>query len=396
MKVYFDERKQRVPIKSWCEEPQPGALDQAVRVSRHPAVFGHVALMPDAHEGFGMPIGGVAALDGAVSPNMVGVDIACGMMAVRLDVLSSETGRDVLEETMRRVRERVPMGFAHQRDSSLHIKEAKAIYEKHEGELPKKGDGAKLASPGVISEQLGTLGGGNHFIEIQRDEAGAVWVMMHSGSRNIGKQVCSLYNRKALDFAEREKVKGDRSIAALPSESAEGREYLALMNLCVDFSFKNRELMMVQVVESIRDSAGRDVEILESVNIHHNYASFETHFGRGLWVHRKGATLATKDTAGVIPGSMGTKSYIVAGRGCEESLQSCSHGAGRAMSRGEAKRLLSMKELKREMGDIVFPEGKSILDEAPMAYKKIESVMSQQADLVKIVHELRPLAVEKG
>ncbi|OGV56553.1 MAG: hypothetical protein A2X49_06670 [Lentisphaerae bacterium GWF2_52_8] len=398
MKIYFDAKKeQRVPVKSWCEQPDPGALQQAIEVSRHPAVFSHVALMPDTHQGFGLPIGGVVGLLDAVSPNMVGVDIACGMMAQRFNLPADSLDHKALSQIMDSVRTLVPMGFAHQRGEARYRKEAHELWEKHEESIRLHKISPKLLSLEAAAIQLGTLGGGNHFIELQRDEAGYLWAMIHSGSRNIGKQVCDTYNRIALDFDKKNKLPiPNRSLSYLPMDTHDAEAYLSLLSFCVDFSFANRRCMMARISEAIGKILNCDPEAAEAINIHHNYAKREQHFGRELWVHRKGATLASTDTIGIIPGSMGTKSYIVRGRGCEDSFQSCSHGAGRAFSRGEAKRRFSLDEFRRAMGKVVFECNPKNLDESPMAYKNIASVMAEQKDLVKIIHALSPLAVAKA
>lgn len=396
MKTIFSSEKQRVPVKSWCEEPEFSALEQAINASRHPAAFSHIALMPDTHQGFGLPIGGVAALEEAVSPNMVGVDIACGMMAVKLDISVNELQREQFQSIMSRIQKLIPMGFSHQKDASLYKSEAKNIHNKHCDKI-KDAEDLKLISPEIVSGQLGTLGGGNHFIEIQSDENGIVWAMIHSGSRNIGKQVCEKYNQKARDLNAKYSVKlPSKDLAFLPGGTKEFETYLALMNFCVDFSYMNRECMMKRILEAFNDITKKNLNVVSKINIHHNYASLEEHFGRKVWVHRKGAINADKGIMGIIPGSMGTCSYIVEGRGCEDSFKSSSHGAGRVMSRSAAKKAFSLKQFQKAMGDIVFTCEKRFIDEAPMAYKKIEKVMSEQKDLVKIIHKLTPLAVEKG
>ena len=400
MRIFNDRNGQRLPVRSWCNEPEPGAIQQAIDVSNHPAAVSHVALMPDTHQGYGMPIGGVAALKNHISPYMVGVDIACGMIARRFDLDATRLPKEDLASIMKDVRRLIPMGSAHQSELKLFRKDADLLFERHERTLNSVvlNDRSRgLLKIDYIAEQLGTLGGGNHFIEIQDDEAGRMWIMIHSGSRNLGKCVCEIYNRIALDMNLKGNFKiPNRNLASLPVDTENGQAYIALMNFCMDFSFLNRECMFRQVVKALRKTLGNEPEMEESINIHHNYAALEEHYGEKVWLHRKGATLAAAGTLGIIPGSMGTASYIVRGKGSKESFASCSHGAGRVSSRTDAKRKFSMENFRQAMDGIVFDCRPGLLDESPMAYKDISVVMEEQKDLVDIVHSLRPLAVEKG
>jgi len=241
--------------------------------------------------------------------------------------------------------------------------------------------------------QLGTLGGGNHFIEIQKGSDGHIWVMIHSGSRNLGYKVANQYNEEANELNEKwhTSVPKEHQLAFLPVDSQLGKEYMTEMNYCVDFALANRKLMMDRILDIF------GVEHDPMINIAHNYASLENHFGKNVFIHRKGATLAREGTVGIIPGSMGTKSYIVEGLGNKESFESCSHGAGRKMGRGEAIRSLNLEEEQAKMeGVLGKPRTQQDLEEAPGAYKDIDVVMDNQKDLVKILVELRPLGVIKG
>jgi len=386
---------EEVPIFMFCEDAEDGAIEQAKNVANHPAIFHHVAIMPDTHQGYGMPIGGVCALDNAISPNMVGVDIACGMLAFKttlnVSMFTPEALRDFLIETMRSVRKNIPMGYSHQPSVETYREQANKLL----ASIRKMTDNASYAS--VIAGQLGTLGGGNHFIEIQKDEYGYVWCMIHSGSRNIGKKICDRYNKIALEFNEKyHSPIPNKDLAFLPADSKEGQEYIASMKFCMDFSHVNRLVMMGEVIRSMVLHAVGDFIVLDPINIHHNYASLEHHFGRDVWIHRKGATLAREKTVGIIPGSMGTCSYIVQGKGNEKSFCSCSHGAGRTMSRTKAKATLSIEEFTKSMENVVFHCDNNNLDESPKAYKDINKVMEQQKELVNITTKLIPLAVEKG
>jgi tRNA-splicing ligase RtcB len=397
MNIIFNSDRQKVPIKNWCGNPEPAALEQAVNVSNHPAIAGHVALMPDLHPGYGMPIGGVAVLKDAVSPNMVGVDIACGMMANKFDFKADWLSHEDMIRIMCEIRNHVPMGMKHQKDNSVFKKEAKDLIDKHKTGIRSFEKGAGLVSFDAVAEQLGTLGGGNHFIEMQADEEGFMWFMLHSGSRNIGKCVCDKFNRMAKELNARHKIKLPvPDLAFLPTDSEEGREYLSLLDFCMDFSYLNRECMLKQIEESLKKVVGKIPHTVGKINIHHNYAALEEHFGEKVWVHRKGATCATEGKIGIIPGSMGTSSYIVKGKGNEEAFLSCSHGSGRVMGRNVAAKTFTMEQFRKSMQGIVFNCSEKFLDESPMAYKDINSVMDEQKDLVDVVHRLRPLAVEKG
>jgi tRNA-splicing ligase RtcB (3'-phosphate/5'-hydroxy nucleic acid ligase) len=380
----------RIPIKSWCEAVEPSALNQAENLAALAVTFKHVALMPDCHVGYGMPIGGVIACPDAVIPNAVGVDIGCGMLAAETDLPSGEMTRKMVEDILREVRSVVPVGFAHHK-------------------RPQEWDGwgsAPLESPPVRQElesakkQLGTLGGGNHFIEIQVGDDGFVWLMIHSGSRNFGLKIAEHYNKLALRLCEKKNIGlPSRDLAFLPRDTPEAEEYLAAMNFALRFAKRNRELMMESFSAIAHGKTGS--RVLQSINIHHNYCAMENHFGRDVLVHRKGATSARKGEMGIIPGSMGTPSYIVRGLGEPESFMSSSHGAGRVMGRNEACRRFSREECDKAMGDVVHWWGRDIkgrpdLSETPQAYKDIDKVMAAQTDLTEIVTKLKPLGVVKG
>lgn len=380
-------------ILCWCENPEEGAIQQAKNIAEHPCLIGNVCLMPDTHEGYGMPIGGVVALENAICPNMVGVDIGCGMLAVRSS-LTAIPVREKLEELVAKIKEWVPVGFAHHstpQDNDIFADPRWATTTICRQE--------ELSA----THQIGTLGGGNHFIEIQWGDDGHVWYMIHSGSRNLGKKVADYYNTVAVELCKtwRHKDCVDHELAFLPRGTSEYADYLTEMQLCVDFALANRHVISSNIIEAFWEVfEDEDVEFfVPPINIAHNYATLEHHYGRDVMVHRKGATLARKGTVGIIPGSQGTSSYIVEGLGNEASLCSCSHGAGRRMSRTRAKNELSLEEEIERMNEKGIVHGITDvddLDEAPSAYKNIDEVMEQQRDLVKIVHKLEPLAVVKG
>lgn len=385
-------------IKSWCENPEDGAIEQAKNLAQLPFAFKQICLMPDTHQGYGMPIGGVLATKGVVIPNAVGVDIGCGMCAVKTDIteISKEQLKAVLggsKEYKGGIRAKVPVGF------NKHSK------KQNEGLMPSCWN---LADGSVVMREwsnalhsLGTLGGGNHFIEIQKGDDGHIWIMIHSGSRNLGKQVADHYNREAIAVNEKwfSSVRRNWELAFLPIDDPLGQAYLDEMQFCVAFALENRKLMMSRVIESFTDVFQNDVSFINHINIAHNYASLEHHFGENVIIHRKGATSAREGEIGIIPGSQGTASYIVQGKGNEESFMSCSHGAGRKMGRKQAERTLSLaEEIKRldDRGILHAIRGVKDLDEAAGAYKDIDVVMAEQEDLVDILVRLEPLAVVKG
>ena len=390
--VIYKKHENRIPIKSWVTGLEDGALAQANNISNLPFVYKHVALMPDCHQGYGMPIGGVIAADGYVIPNAVGVDIGCGMCAVKTNIKIGDFKTETLKEIMGEIRKQIPVGFNHNKEEcsisempSLENKPNMIIIEKE----------YKSAR-----YQLGTLGGGNHFMEIQKGDDGFVWIMLHSGSRNIGLKVAKHYNNLANEINRKfySEVIKEKELAFLPIDSEEGKNYLEEMNYCLEFAYANR-LKMMNKIKDIFSKKVCEVIFEEMINIHHNYASIENHFGENVMVHRKGATKATEGLIGIIPGSQGTASYIVEGLGNPESFQSCSHGAGRKMGRRDACQRLNLAEEKKKLDDKGIVHGircVNDLDEAAGAYKDIDVVMENQKDLVKILVKLEPLGVIKG
>ena len=384
---------EKVPIKLWLDDIEEGALGQARNLANLPFVYKHVAIMPDAHFGYGMPIGGVMATEEVIIPNAVGVDIGCGMCALRTSL--TDLGTSNLKEIMAGIRSKVPLGFKHHQHA-----QDRAL-------MPLVPAGHSLHDLPVVAgefrnalTQLGTLGGGNHFIEIQKGSDGYIWIMVHSGSRNLGFQVANFYNRLAMDLNGRSGSTIPKSwqLAFLPLNSEAGRKYQLEMQYCVDFALANRRLMMERIQE-VFIAVAAPVTFSSFINIAHNYAALETHFRRNVIVHRKGATSAREGELGIIPGSQGAPSYIVRGRGNPESFTSCSHGAGRKMGRKEAQRRLDLEEeagrLDRQ-GILHSIRGRRDLDEAAGAYKDVDRVVENQIDLVEVVVALRPLAVIKG
>ena len=391
----------RVPVKSWCKDIDDGAAEQAADLARHPVVYGHVALMPDCHQGYGMPIGGVIACLNAVIPNAVGVDIGCGMGAVRTNIAVPDTTREELRAALNSVKQTVPCGEgrAHRVagdldgfDGEIDSYSARQWFSDHVRDL--------------ACRNLGTLGGGNHFIEIQAGDDEHVWLMIHSGSRHLGNVIARHYNDVALELNR--KFHSDipnKDLAFLPVSTQQGQDYITDMSFALGYAKENRRRIMESFMAAFQ-SVYEDAEFGSPVNIHHNYAALENHFGRDVWVHRKGATSAKQNETGIIPGSMGTPSYIVKGLGNVESLMSCSHGAGRTMGRMQATRSLTPEECDKAMEGIVYDRwgkvrrgktrGMYDLSEAPQAYKDIDVVIEAELDLIEPLVRLRPLGVVKG
>ena len=381
------------PVKIWTDYVEASAMVQIENLARLPFMYHHLAVMPDVHTGMGMPIGGVLACVDAVIPNAVGVDIGCGMCAVKTSIKTADI--DYLEfrkRVLSKVREIIPLGMSHHKqpqDESLmptgyDVDLMWVVKEQYQSAL----------------RQVGTLGGGNHFIEFQRDEEDNLWIMIHSGSRNLGKMVGDYYNKKAMALNKKWHSEVDPSmrLAFLPFHSPEFGEYWREMQYCIDFALCNRKLMMSRI-QDVLASVFPEIEFEPKINIAHNYAAWETHFGKNVVVHRKGATFAGKGTIGIIPGSQGTASYIVEGLGNPESFNSCSHGAGRVLSRTAAINQLDMEaEVQRlnERGIIHAIRNKSDLQEAPSAYKDIDEVINNQLDLIAVKTRLLPIAVIKG
>ena len=400
MRTFISTEKK--PIKLWLEDIEDGALEQAKNLANLPFVFKHIAIMPDAHFGYGMPIGGVMATIDVIIPNAVGVDIGCGMSAVKTSLEEIDT--DSLKKIMGKIRQGVPVGYKKHKDSNYDNMPA---FSPIEDVFERKSDSIIYKEWDNAAKSLGTLGGGNHFIEIQKGSDGFVWIMVHSGSRNLGKKVADHYNKIAIENNERwfSEVKSEKQLAFLPLDTEFGNKYWYEMNCCVDFALQNRKVMMDIICNIFKELTSCaflpciNGDNSKLINIAHNYAIMENHFGVNVMIHRKGATLARENTIGIIPGSQGTKSYIVGGLGNPDSFHSCSHGAGRKMGRKQAQRILDLEVEKKRLDDlgvIHSVRGIDDLDEAAGAYKDISVVMENQIDLVDIKVELTPLAVIKG
>lgn len=381
------------PVKIWTDEVEESAMRQIENLTTLPFLFHHLAIMPDVHAGKGMPIGGVLACRDAVVPNAVGVDIGCGMCAVKSNWKVSEIMPEVLrKQIMKGIRSRIPLGMEHHKE------------KQDEKYLPVGHDVDKMVivrqRQESVLHEIGTLGGGNHFIELQKDEEDSLWIMIHSGSRNLGARVGTYYNGIAEQMNRQwySTVAPELHLAFLARGTREFGMYWEEMKYCVDLALCNRRLMMLRIQEVLSDALP-GISFEEMINIAHNYAACENHFGENVFVHRKGATLASAGITGIIPGSMGTASYIVEGLGNPESFYSCSHGAGRALSRSVAIRTLDMEsEVGRldAQGIVHTLRRKDDLQEAPGAYKDIEEVIANELDLIKVKTRLLPVAVIKG
>ena len=381
------------PVKIWTNDVEETAMRQIENLTTLPFLHHHLAIMPDVHAGMGMPIGGVLACDGAVIPNAVGVDIGCGMCAVKTNWKVEDLPPHVIrKEIMKGIRARIPLGMDHHKEAQ----DAKYLPQGHDID---KMEIVKRRQHSILHE-VGTLGGGNHFIELQKDEEGNLWIMIHSGSRNLGKQVGDYYNKIAVSLNEKwhSVVSPEIRLPFLPHGTREFGAYWNEMKYCIDFALCNRRLMMERIQEVIADSL-KGIEFEPMINIAHNYAAFEHHFDKDVIVHRKGATLAREGVIGIIPGSQGTASYIVKGLGNPDSFCSCSHGAGRVLSRKAAIKTLDMDAEVRNLeakGIIHAIRCQDDMQEASGAYKDIDTVIANESDLVKVKTKLLPIAVIKG
>ena len=416
MITLFSEKKQLHPVKIWrndITEVEHGCIQQAINASNHPALFSHVVLALDCHQGYGLPVGGIAAFDGVVIPNCVGVDVSCGMLSFNTGQDASDYTYDDLLDIVKGVKKIIPMGPKHQTTDRWFTPASEMVYEYQNICKEQKLTLNPNITVAATYAQCGSLGGGNHFIEFQENELGHLNIMIHSGSRNLGHRVATYYHKLAKEMCNKWKISlPTTDLAYLPTDTVEGKSYLNDMTFCSNFSFENRICMLRDILtlfadkndkfpyskDAIKNTPSESfTKNLGAINIHHNYAALENHFGKNVWVHRKGATSAKKGELGIIPGSMGSFSYIVKGKGNPMSFMSCSHGAGRTMSRKAAKEKFTMDEFESAMSGIASVDvNENHLDESPKAYKDIEQVMELQEDLVEIVHTLTPLANCKG
>jgi tRNA-splicing ligase RtcB (3'-phosphate/5'-hydroxy nucleic acid ligase) len=404
---YVMKNPDEVPIKLWADSVEDSAMKQLHNVAKMPFVHSHVASMADAHWGNGTAVGSVIATRNAIIPSAVGVDIGCGMMAWKLNMQARDLP-DSLGALRSNIESAVPHGRtndgklgdrgawgiapqAHQ-DAMTTLRCDERILE-IEGKHPKL-----IRTWQQPQSQIGTLGTGNHFIEVCLDKEQNVWVMLHSGSRGIGNRIGQYFIERAKEMCERWHVKlPDPELAYLVKDDLLFHDYWLALSWAQRYAVVNRELMMASVIGAIRGTLRREVEVTETaINCHHNYVSIENHHGENVYVTRKGAVRAREGDLGIVPGSMGARSYIVRGKGNPESFHSCSHGAGRSMSRGEARRRFTLEDLAAQTAGVECRKDADVIDEIPGAYKDIEVVMANQADLVDVVAELHQVLCVKG
>ena len=395
-----------VPIKSWTIGVpfEDQAKDQLKNISKMPFIHKWVAVMPDVHLGMGATIGSVIPTVGAVIPAAVGVDIGCGMMAVRTSMKASE-----LPDNLAGVRSAIERAVPHGRSARARGGRDKGAWSDLPDDVMKAWtplasqfdrlkDTHKVLKNTNNINHLGTLGTGNHFIEMCLDEHDSVWLMLHSGSRGVGNRIGTHFIEMAKKDMERWHINlPDADLAYLPEGTEHFDQYVEAVEWAQHFARINREVMMERVIKAVRDSLDIEFEArAEAVNCHHNYVSRENHYGKNVLVTRKGAVRARGGEMGIIPGSMGARSFIVRGLGNTESFCSCSHGAGRVMSRTKAKALVSLEEHREATADVECRKDEGVIDETPSAYKSIDKVMAAQEDLVEVVYTLKQVVCVKG
>ncbi|MEN8907530.1 MAG: RtcB family protein [Clostridiales bacterium] len=405
------DKKTKRPIKIWLEsrnDIEKECLEQAFKLAQLPFVKNWIALMPDTHLGKGMPIGGIITTDGVIVPNAVGSDIGCGMIFIETDFeakllkeVKTGNGR-LIQSIIGNLHRNVPLGKNHHNmmQDSYVIANAMNNIEKY------------IKAPTLLPQlenafyQAGTLGGGNHFIEFQEDEEGYLCIMIHTGSRHLGNQIGNYFHNVAKELNSKwySHIPEKSHLAFLPTMSDEGRLYINYMNLALDFASENREIILNEVKKSLSlhvdKYCSQKINYNNKLNVHHNYAVMEMHYGKNVWVHRKGAISAKLGEKGIIPGAMGSHSYIVEGKGNKESFMSSSHGAGRLYSRTRAKQIYSVEKVICDLKENDITLGKSmkkdVAEECRFAYKDIDKVISNQLDLITPLKKLRTIGVIKG
>ncbi|HZM36780.1 MAG TPA: RtcB family protein [Burkholderiales bacterium] len=398
MPIAQEIREGRVPVKVYTGEIEPQARLQLVNISKLPIVHPHVAAMPDVHLGIGATVGSVIPTKQAIIPAAVGVDIGCGMMAARLSLTDREIDEKSLTKVFNQISRDVPVGFDQHDERDARTEAAKRfgrglrkVLEKHPGVQKRVGKNSHW------TRQLGTLGGGNHFIEVCLDESGGVWVMLHSGSRGIGNAIGTYFIELAKKDSQRNGIHvPDADLAYFPEGAQHFDDYVEAVGWAQDYARANREEMMDLVIEAMHRHLPPFEVMREAVNCHHNYVERERHYGEDVWLTRKGAIRAREGELGIIPGSMGARSYIVRGKGRAESFHSCAHGAGRRMSRNAAQKCFKVQDLVSQTEGVICRKDRGVIDEIPGAYKDIDEVMANQSDLVEVVHTLKQVLCVKG
>ena len=388
----------RVPVKIWTDDVDERSLEQLGNIAKMPFIHHHVAAMPDVHLGIGATIGSVIATHKAIIPAAVGVDIGCGMLACRLSLTANEFDEPALKKIFDQISRDVPVGREQHSDARALVADAKPFEArlaimtgKHPQLLKAFGKFSKWVN------QMGTLGGGNHFIEVCLDEENRVWVMLHSGSRGIGNALADYFIKLARQDMEQWMINlPDRDLAYFPEGSAHFDDYVAAVLWAQEYAARNRQCMVDLVLGALRRHLPPFEVTSEVVNCHHNYVAVEHHYGENVFVTRKGAIRAREGDLGIIPGSMGARSFIVRGKGNPESFCSCSHGAGRKMSRTAAEKIFTREDLVQQTAGVICRKDKGVIDEIPGAYKDIDIVMANQADLVDVLHTLKQVVCVKG
>lgn len=392
--------KANVPIKIWSDlaTVESAAIDQLTNTANLPFVFKHIAAMPDVHLGKGATVGSVIASKGAICPAAVGVDIGCGMAAVRTD-LDPAIVQEKIVAIRHAIERSIPVGHESNR-SITNTAEGWSGWRNWDALTVVGKDKDHYDMLKRAKSQLGSLGGGNHFIEVCLDTQSRVWVMLHSGSRNIGKVVAERHIDKAKGIMKQMFISlPDPDLAYFAQGTQEFANYLADLEWCQEYAAQNRREMLDRVIKDLSYTVHGEPDAVEvdiKVNCHHNYVARESHYGENVLVTRKGAVRAREGDLGIIPGSMGTRSYIVKGLGNAESFCSCSHGAGRRMSRSEAKRTFTVQDFAAQTAGVECRKDDGVLDEIPGAYKSIDVVMANQTDLVEVLHELKQVMCVKG
>ena len=400
MPIRFMLNKGNVPVKIFTDDVDSASLTQLGNLSQLPFIHSHIAAMPDVHHGIGATVGSVIPTRGAIIPAAVGVDIGCGMNAVRLSLKASDLP-DNLYNIRSAIEKRVPTGFDEHVRPSIQGSTLKNM-EKHLDVITDKHTGLVKMLKNfhrTWGKQLGTLGGGNHFIELCLDESDDVWIMLHSGSRGIGNVIGRYFIEKAKKDVGKELGRlPDKDLAYFTEGTQHFDDYVQAVSWAQDYAMVNRREMMRLVLDALQASKQLPAftTTREAINCHHNYVQKEEHFGAEVYITRKGAISAQEGQLGIIPGSMGAKSYIVRGLGNQQSFCSCSHGAGRRMSRSQAKRLFTTRDLEAQTQGIECRKDKGVVDEIPSAYKDIDVVMQNQSDLVEVVHTLKQVICVKG
>jgi tRNA-splicing ligase RtcB len=390
--------KGKVPVKIYTDDIEHDALQQLYNISQLPFIHSHIAAMPDVHLGKGATVGSVIPSKGAIIPAAVGVDIGCGMNAVRLSINAKDLP-DNLKKIRSVIESVIPVGFDQHKSDRAQASTIRQIGDGLDRILGKHPKITKMQKKPYQTwiRQLGTLGGGNHFIELCLDESDDVWIMLHSGSRGIGNVIGQYFINLAKQDMQKHIINlPDKDLAYFTEGAQHFDDYVEAVHWAQDYAMVNRREMMRLITDALRKHLPKFGITKKAINCHHNYVAVEKHFGENVYITRKGAIRAGEGELGIIPGSMGAKSYIVRGKGNPQSFCSCSHGAGRRMSRNAAKRQFSEQDLEHQTRGIECRKDKGVLDEIPGAYKDIDVVMENQNDLVEVVHTLKQIVCVKG